>query len=392
MRWVLTGTIAACLAALGCGSLLFSAAPAGAWPFAEPTIVGAGTTVSEEPTNPQGLHDQCTGGSFAPLCEGTLTLIHVQVQIPALGGGDCEGPARVGYESDIGGDGHLTKTWPGGDWEQNCYTMGTCTESSGCEVNWTVYPFVYGGMRECTDKKLAVEVSLEFMGNGEAYSKAYPVSIKPWTSGCKNQGSGQSAGGSQGRVTVKQGQATILHADSTEQTCEVGNCSGITFGVGDRVTTGPDTYLEIASGAGKFILGPKTTLTLTAKFIELSGGEARFKLTHSPCRIDVSRPDVSQPAGSGGLIAWIAPKKCDGANLSVKGNAKGAEIRDDNNGQLGVSNGKGRDTVELKRSGEETHVGAKGPPAPPNKPKLKLCRSTANNYESQFGFCLPFHK
>jgi hypothetical protein len=387
--------IAACVAALGSGWLLFWAAPAGAWSNVEPTIIKA--SLLEEAAQPQSIHDQCTSGSFATFCEGTLTVIHVQVHIPPGGGEDCEGPARIGYE--IGPDGHLTTGWPGGDWEQNCSAMEgvggvACTESSACEVNWTVYPFAYayGGMRDCTHKTVEVEVSLEFLGNGESYSKPWPVEIKPWT-GCKNANSGQSGGASQSGVTVKKGEATILHANGNVDACKAGSdCSGITFGVGDRVTTGPETYLEIESGAGRFILGPKTTLTVTATFIELSGGKARFKLTHGPCHIDVSRPDVSRPAGSGGLIAWIAPKKCQGTDVSAEANATGAAIRDNNNGQLGVSNGQGRDTVELKRSGDVTHVGTKGPPTRPGKPKLKLCRSTLDAYESQFGFCLPFHK
>ena len=179
-RSVLTGTIA-CIAALGSGWLLFWAAPAGAWRTAEPTIASA--SVSVEPATSQSLHDQCASGVSASLCE-VLTVIHLQVQIPAGGGEDCEGPARVGYASDIGSDGHLTTSWAGGDWESNCYAMEGCPELSACELNWTVDPFAYGGTRDCTNKNFAVEASLEFLGNGEGYSKAYPISIEP-PNGCK---------------------------------------------------------------------------------------------------------------------------------------------------------------------------------------------------------------
>src|ERR1017187_1950821 len=195
MRPVVTGMIAACVAALGSGWLLFSAAPAGAWREAEPTIASA--SVSVEPATSQSLHDQCASGVSANLCEKVLTVIHVQVQIPPGGGEDCAGPARVGYASNIGGTGNLTEGWPGGDQQQNCDAMAGCSESSACELNWTVYPFAYGGTVDCTNRSFAVEVSLDFLGNGEGYSKAYRISIEP-PNGCKNEGSGQSGGGSPG--------------------------------------------------------------------------------------------------------------------------------------------------------------------------------------------------
>jgi len=385
MRPAVAAMIAACVAALGCGWLLLSAAPAGAWAKVDPTIVKA--TVVEEAVKPLGIHDQCASGFFTAFCEGTLTVIDVQVHIPPRGGEDCEGSTRVGYESTpLDSEGHLSGGWPGGDQGQNCWAMEGCSETAECTLEWTIYPFAYGGTKDCTHNRFELEVSLEYLGNGEGYSPPYPVEIKPWTDGCTNTVSGPSGGGSHGDVTLKEGQATIVHADGSKQTCEPGNCSDITFGVGDRVTTGPGTYLEIESKAGRFFLGPKTTLTLTAKFIELSGGVAQFKLTGAPCTIY-----VAPPAKLGAPIVRVVPRKCKGADISVEGTAKGAKIRDDNNGQLGVSNGQGRDTVELRRSGQETNVGVKGKPAPPSKPKLKLCR-TANSNESEFGFCLPFHK
>jgi hypothetical protein len=337
-----------------------------------------------------GLHDTCSGEVSAEACEKTLTVIEVHAKLPPGAGEDCEGPAVVGYASNISGA-HLSTHWPGGDWESNCGAVCS-SPSAECSVVWNVYPFAYAGTpgADCIHKEFAVEVSLEYLGNGEGYSTAYPIPQKiELPSGCKASGAqkeGAQTGGAPVAFSLQEGEARIRHADGSEESCGSTGCRVILFGVGDTVTTGSSTYLIIDSNAGRYILGPNTRVTVTKTFLEYSGGEARFELTRAPCKISTAVPTTS-----GHRLLWLAPKRCKGADVSLRGSTHGVEVRDNNNGQVGVLDRPGK-PVELKRTGELTRIGRTGPPTPPHTRKLQRCPSTADRNAFEFLFCLPFHR
>jgi uncharacterized membrane protein YgcG len=270
------------------GWLLFWAAPAGAWSAVVPTITSA--SVSVEPATSQTAHDECATGVSASSCETVLTVIHVHVQLPAGGGEDCQGPTHVGYASEINSEGRLKNYWLGDNQGQNCGSMEGCPEHAACELTWTAEPFAYGGKVDCTHRSFAVEVSLEYLGNGEGYSKAYPVTIEP-PKGCKEEGGGTSGTGTSGTGTgssgrggggesgsdclatascvvpflrppqVLHGTAVLLHADGTSErlrdahgvqggdTIKTGSKSAarIRFDNDDDLTLGPNTSVKVVS-------------------------------------------------------------------------------------------------------------------------------------------------
>jgi len=270
------------------GWLLFWAAPAGAWSAVVPTIASA--SVSVGPATSQTAHDECATGISASSCGQVLTVIDVHVQIPAGGGEDCQGPTHVGYASEINSEGHLKNYWLGDNQGQDCGSMGGCPEHAACELTWTADPFAYGGKVDCTHSSFAVEVSLEYLGNGEGYSKAYPVTIEP-PNGCKEESSGTSGTSTSGSGTgssggggggesgsdclatascvvpflrapqVLHGTAVLLHADGTSEplgdapgvqggdTIKTGSKSAarIRFDNDDDLTVGPNTSVKVVS-------------------------------------------------------------------------------------------------------------------------------------------------
>jgi hypothetical protein len=369
------------------GPPLFSGEPADAYVGG---IVPTIESVSVNYTPAQSsFHDTCSSEVSAAVCEKTLTVLEVHARLPAGAGEDCEGPAVVGYAANISG-GHLSTHWPGGDWGSNCAAVCT-SPTAECAVVWSIYPFAYAGTSgaDCVHKEFAVEVSLEYLGNGVGDSTAYPIPQKiELPNGCEARAptEGGHTGSGPATFSLQEGEARIRHADgSPEESCAASGCGVIRFGVGDTVTTGPRTYLKIDSSAGRYILGPNTRVTVTKTFLEYSGGEARFELTGAPCKIATAIPMTS-----GRRLLWLAPKRCKGTDVSLRGSANGIEVRDNNNGRVGVSDGRGK-PVELNRTGELARVGRAGPPTPPRKRKLKLCPSTVDRHEFQFLFCLPFH-
>ena len=382
--------IAACVAGLGFGWLLFWAAPAGAWRAAEPTIASA--SVSVEAATSQSLHDQCASVVSTNLCETALTVIHAHVQIPAGGGEDCEGPARVGYVSDIGGDGHLSKSWPGGDWESNCYAMEGCSESSACELSWPVYPFAYGGIADCTNRGFAVEVSLDFLGNGEGYSKAYPISIEP-PSGCNN-GRGQSGGGSQGGGAgssgtggsclttstcviplnysgVVRGQPYVAHADGSRTPFR----DVTSLKSGDWIRTGSNGVARWGIGYSNGVgiacamwVGPNSSLGFTTLLITtrgiffvtamLSKGEAVVQQAVIPVTLDTPNAIVKTASAAGASRASAA---ATGATFTVQKTGSSSLVQV-YGGSVTVSDAHGKHTIVV-RAGFESSVKGSGPPS-----------------------------
>jgi len=181
------------------GSLLFWAAPAGAYVGGIVPSIESASILVTAPQN--GLHDTCTDEVSEKVCEETLTVIEVHVHLPDGAGEDCEGPAVVGYATEISG-GHLTSHWPGGDEEQNCAAV--CSSPTGeCTEVWNVYPFAYAGTpgAACT-QELAVEVSLEYLGNGVGPSTASTTDPQRFEHpGCSKEAGGGQAGGTEGSGT-----------------------------------------------------------------------------------------------------------------------------------------------------------------------------------------------
>lgn len=384
------------------GWLLFWAAPAGAVSYAVPTIVGA--EPKEEAVTPQDLHDQCASRLQ---CEGTLTAVQVKVSIPPGGGADCEGPGRVGYASNIGTEGHLTTSWPGGDWEQNCYAMEGCPEynTSPCSLEWTLYPFAYagGGTRDCTHSEFAVEVSLEYMGNGEGYSKAYPVTIKP-PKGCKEEGGGKSGGGTSGNGTsgngatgngtsgngtsdscittatcviplnysgVIRGQPYVVHADGSRAPLQ----DVTSLKSGDWIKTGSNGVARWGIGYSNGVgiacamwAAPNTGLVFTTLILSTQGmffwsavlakGEVVVQQAVVPVRLDTSNAIVKTASAKGASKASAAAA---GATFTIQKTGSSSLVQV-YGGSVTVSDAHGGHTVVV-RAGFQSSVERSGPPS-----------------------------
>lgn len=173
-------------------------------------------------------HDNCGDGVA---CDTQFTVVHLVVQLPPGGSNYCEGPIVFGYASDVGPDGYFTSSWPGVDFEQLC--GGTSAPGCPDRCQWEAEPFFYAGAppRDCTHTAYAVEASLEYLGNGTQYSTAFPITIPP-PQGCPQPKSPPAA---TLPISVKQGEALILHANGSKDTCSPTRCPDTTFGIGDRV-------------------------------------------------------------------------------------------------------------------------------------------------------------
>lgn len=213
-------------------------------------------------------------------------------------------------------------------------------------------------------------VQVDGFGAAVGYSEVATVVVPAGKSG------GTTTAG--GLAQVIEGQAEI-EQDGQDFECSAQTCPlHIALGVGDQVSTPPNTYLKVKTKSwGTVLIGPNTTFIISKYFAMIAGGEVEYyfgQRDNGPCTVYVGPAPALKfggkaPPGEKASVDGASDPACQGLVFHER-TYKGHIVVDDVHGHLTVAT-PGGDKAHIA-PGQEVIV-AGGKVGPPAKLTLKTC-------------------